>query len=95
MPITPTTPIIIGAKTADAYWLKSLQINAPGINDIAMVIAVLVPYNSQTGEMFYELEKYVVVDDVLKRAEMDMSLANCCDVIFKEIEKQGKSQGII
>lgn len=94
--IKPTKPIEVSeTRLYDGYWLKSLTINAPSPTDMAFVVANLVPYNSQTGEMFYELEKSLYIDDILKLAETDMSLANTCNTIFNEIERQSQMKGII
>lgn len=99
MAITPTNNILeippTEPKTADAYWLRNLTINAPSLTDKAEVLATLVPYNSTTGEMFPDRAVTLVIDDVLTKAATDMQLTNCCNVIFAEIERQSKIQGLI
>jgi ATP-dependent protease ClpP protease subunit len=94
--ITPTGGTIeLGPKIIDSYWMKTLQINSPGPNDKAIIMASLVPMNSNTGEMFFERETQLVIDDVLTLAQNDMSLANCCNVLFNEISRQAQLRNII
>jgi len=96
--ITPTETIVIPpkeGKSANGIWLKHLTISAPSLTASCEVVAVLVPFSTTTGEMFDEKAVIMVLNDVLTKAEADPQLANCCQVIFAEIDRQAKMQGII
>lgn len=98
MAITPSaiTEIpAVPAKTFDKYWMKNLTINAPSFTDKAEVIARLVPYNSETGEMFNDKTVTLVIDDVLTKAATDMELAQTINYIFVEVDRQAKLQNLI
>lgn len=96
--ITPSETIIIPPveqKSANAFWLKQLIINAPSLTDKAEVIARLVPFNNSTGEMFEDRGVTLIIDDVLTKAATDTALATTINNIFTEIDRQAKIQGVI
>lgn len=99
MPIQPSTGTTVIAavpeRTIDKYWLRQLVIDAPSFTTRAEVRAVLVPYNSQTYQMYEDRIVYMTIDDALTKAALDPQLGAVCEAIFTEIDRQAKLQNLI
>jgi hypothetical protein len=99
MPIQPTsgTAVIpaVSERVVDKYWLRQLVIDAPSLTAVAEVRAVLVPYNSTTGQMYEDRIVNMTITDVLIKATLDPQLGLVCETIFNEIDRQAKLQGLI
>jgi hypothetical protein len=97
--ITPSTDIIVippqEQKTANAFWINSLNIYSPQVGGEATVNVSLIPYNSQTGESFPVNPIQFTIDSVLSKCADQPDLANCIQVIFAEVDRQAKLAGVI
>jgi hypothetical protein len=96
MPITPTNPIQIAAKTYDRYWLSYLHVSAPKPGEDPSATIKLIPYNSTTGDSDVSLEVTLVVPGVFAAiAKGDRDLNTIMSRILAYAEKEAKRQHLI
>lgn len=97
--ITPTDNLIIippqSQKTANAFWIHSLNIYSPNVGGEAKAIVSLIPYNSDTGESYPASPIQFEINDILSKCNDQPELANCIQVIFAEVDRQAKLAGVI
>jgi len=89
--ITPTTPVTIpavSAKTADALWISNLTINAPNLTDKVNATAMVVPYNSSTGELLRGQAKMLRLNDLFGMAATNANIANAMQALFLAVQEQ-------
>lgn len=99
MPITPTNNEVVfppvEQKTADKYWITNLEIYSPNVGGGARIICRLVPYNSTTGESFQTETRILTINDIFPIAMQDQEVAATIEMLFAQIDKLGKQQGVI
>ena len=92
MPIQPTSPISIPAKTADSLWILSLNIIASdSVRPIRVQMSVA-PFISSTGEILKDMQKPIIIPDLSVEATKNPAVAAAVQAIYAAVQSLVQEQ---
>jgi hypothetical protein len=94
MPITPTTPIVVPARTLDKLWAQRIVIMAPEPNGEAFAEVQLLPYSEAGGAVAPDLVKILDIQGIMARAvaNPDSNIAKAMYYLLLAIDDIYKEQ---
>lgn len=95
MPIRPTSPIEVPAKTADKLWITSLNVmSQDSAKPIRVTIAVAPCVSSNNHEVLKGLQKTIFISDLEDEAMKNPKLAMAVQAIYDAVEDIVKARQI-
>ena len=89
MPININNEVVVPPTEEKSFpnvWVQSINISAPNPNQPVKAYIRIMPYNSDTGEVYEDGQRMIVLEDVFAEAQSNESVAVAMGAIFSAVQ---------